>query len=213
MSASALRVSGAFSSSQQFVQLPSISDILQYVLSPLSPEGSTAPDDLRLSFDLFMVSAGSTNVPRVVLVDQNKTTSSVDLVERLDSIKATLNLSMTQLAELFQVTRKTVYDWYDGSAPRENAEIKIRIVSSVLLDSKIDTKRLKTVWKIPFSGKSFLDTLNSNNLTEEELRVALIEKLHDLDNRLPITQPVPRENADGRIDIGDFVRDAGGSLY
>lgn len=108
--------------------------------------------------------------------------------ERLDLIKDRLALSITQLAELFGVTRKTVYDWYDGTEPRRNAINRIESLIEVLNRySELDLARLKTVWSIPVSGKSFRAVLNDEHLDSGNIQNALAEKLDELSARMVVT--------------------------
>lgn len=106
---------------------------------------------------------------------------------RLTSVQDQLSLSITQVAELFGVTRKSVYDWYDDkSMPRaatvNRAEILLDIIKESPLD--IDLSRLKTVWNIPTSGRSFLAVLNDESLSVGELKSFALEKIVELSPRL-----------------------------
>lgn len=118
--------------------------------------------------------------------DWAKTTQSLGHIERLDLIKDRLSLTITQMAELLGVTRKTVYDWYDGSEPRptmlNRLEILIDAINSAPVD--VDLRRLKTLWNIPISGKSFRAAFNDDNIDINTLRTALIEKLNELSTRM-----------------------------
>lgn len=50
-------------------------------------------------------------------------------------IRDELSLSMSELAQLFGVTRKSVYDWFDGSNPRNHIAEKISAVKSFLVEN------------------------------------------------------------------------------
>ncbi len=106
--------------------------------------------------------------------------------EQLVEIKTNLTLSITQLAELFGVTRKTVYDWYEGTTPRYAITSRMNILVDVLksLPSEVDLPRLKTVWNIPVSGKSFCSIFNGEALDELSFRTTIEEKLHELSPRM-----------------------------
>lgn len=94
--------------------------------------------------------------------------------ERLDLIKDRLALSITQLAELFGVTRKTVYDWYEGTEPRRNTINRVEtLIEALNRYSELDLTRLKTMWSIPVSGKSFRAVLNDENLDAELFKIRL----------------------------------------
>ena len=106
--------------------------------------------------------------------------------EQLDEIKTGLTLSITQLAELFGVTRKTVYDWYEGTTPRHGITSRMNILVDVLksMPSEVDLPRLKTVWNIPVSGKSFRSIFNDEILDELSFRTTIDKKLYELSPRL-----------------------------
>lgn len=106
--------------------------------------------------------------------------------EQLDEIKANLSLSITQLAELFGVTRKTVYDWYEGATPRHGITSRMNILIDVLksMPSEVDLPRLKTVWNIPVSGKSFRSIFNDEISDELSFRTTIEQNLHELSPRM-----------------------------
>ncbi|MDD5135682.1 MAG: hypothetical protein PHP01_09790, partial [Phycisphaerae bacterium] len=113
----------------------------------------------------------------------------VAIAERLDLIKDCLALSITQLAELFGVTRKTVYDWYEGTEPRPKAVNRMEILIEVLnkASPEVDLARLKAVWNVPVSGTSFRAVLGDDNLNADTLQKALLEKLNELSTRMVAT--------------------------
>lgn len=115
--------------------------------------------------------------------------SVAPLAVRLDLIKSRLALSVTQLAELFGVTRKAIYDWYDGAEPRSAATIRMELLIDILntAPERIDLQRLKAVWNIPVSGKSFLAVFGDDKLDPTALRTLLKEKLDELYPRLVAT--------------------------
>lgn len=106
---------------------------------------------------------------------------AISHIERLNEIKDRLALSITQMAELFGVTRKSVYDWYDGAEPRfavlNCMETLIDVLNSML---EIDLQRLKIVWNIPVSGQSFRSVFNDDKLESNSLK----EKINKLSPRL-----------------------------
>ncbi|WP_157763359.1 hypothetical protein [Pseudomonas citronellolis] len=105
--------------------------------------------------------------------------------EKLTSIQSTLGLSITQLAEIFGVTRKTVYDWFDGTEPRTALSGKIDVLSEVIANnSGVDLKRLKSVWGIPVSGKSFRELLAEDGLDRESMVRQASAKLAELGPRI-----------------------------
>lgn len=112
--------------------------------------------------------------------------TTVSHADRLDEIKNRLGLSITQLAELFGVTRKSIYDWYDGSVKPNSSNInKIEAViesldSLAVRNGAVDLQRLKVVWHIPINGQSFCSILNDDKLEIEKL----VTKLHELSPRM-----------------------------
>lgn len=129
--------------------------------------------------------------------------------DQLNEIKDSLGLTVTQLAELFKVTRKTVYDWYDGADPRASARIEIlnHVLHSLVIPG--DMKRLKQVWNLPINGESFIDTVNSG-VDHEDLKAALESKLKDLAPRMvPPTRNPSGITSTSRVNnFGETIRDA-----
>ncbi|MBF6647172.1 hypothetical protein IT781_00970 [Methylobacter sp. BlB1] len=132
----------------------------------------------------------------------------VAIAERLDLIKDRLALSITQLAELFGVTRKTVYDWYEGTEPRRTAINRMEILINVLneVSPEVDLTRLKAVWNIPVSGKSFRMVFGNDNIDAEALQRALTEKLDELSSRIiASTGPMRKINPQfGEAHLAEF---------
>ena len=62
-------------------------------------------------------------------------TLPVALADRLDLIKERLAISITQMAELFGVTRKSIYDWYEGKGQRSAKSNRMEILIDVLDNS------------------------------------------------------------------------------
>lgn len=134
----------------------------------------------------------------------------VAVAERLDLIKDHLALSITQLAELFGVTRKTVYDWYEGTEPRPKAVNRMEILIEVLnkASPEVDLARLKAVWNVPVSGTSFRAVLGDDNLNADTLQKALLEKLNELSTRMVATTSPMRKTASqfGEAQLAEFER-------
>ncbi|WP_213780104.1 hypothetical protein [Caballeronia sp. dw_276] len=155
--------------------------------------------------------------PQTFSPPQSTETASAEwtVPEQLDAIKSRLDISVTQLAELFSVTRKTVYDWYEGQSPR-NAKKgdKIRVLAELLNNSgEADLKRLKAVWNIALPGGSFLSTLQSDTLVGSDLTDALAAKLNGLSVEMAaMANPVRRTGVFiGNSNLADIDRrsDAG----
>lgn len=107
--------------------------------------------------------------------------SVLSVPERLDTIKTKLGISVTQLADLFGVTRKTIYDWYEGKGPRAPMEARIdSLLESLTEFDDSDLKKLKSVWNIDLNGGSFRSALQSDTLSRSDLTAALVVKLNEL---------------------------------
>ncbi|MGO4309141.1 hypothetical protein AB4Z35_04570 [Pseudomonas sp. KB_15] len=138
-------------------------------------------------------------------------TETLSLVDQLNAIKDFLGLTVTQISELFKVTRKTVYDWYDGADPRPNFVARISALYHLVRSraDKLDLKNLKKVWNLPLNGQSFIDLINTP-ADQHQLEVALSEKLDELAPRM--ISPIPSPQKDGRAPsntvIGGIIRDA-----
>jgi len=106
--------------------------------------------------------------------------------DQLNDIKTDLTLSITQLAELFSVTRKTVYDWYEGTTPRNRVTSRMNMLIDVIksIPTDVDLARLKTVWNIPVSGKSFRSIFNDEISDELSFRTTIEQNLHELFPRM-----------------------------
>lgn len=117
-------------------------------------------------------------------------TNVVLFSDQLEVVQEKMKLSITQVAELFGVTRKTVYDWYERkTTPRSAASNRLQILSEIT-NSKlknVDIGRLKTVWNVPISGKSFLSVIQDDTLNPVDLREEASKKLAELGPRLAPT--------------------------
>tara|TARA_R110000868_G_scaffold4846_14_gene30188 strand:+ start:10243 stop:10758 length:516 start_codon:yes stop_codon:yes gene_type:complete len=130
--------------------------------------------------------------------------------DQLNGIKDLLGLNVTQLAELFKVTRKTVYDWYDGADPRVGMGSRIDTLNHLLHNSAFqgDMKRLKQVWNLPINGESFIDVVNSG-VGHDDLKAALERKLEELASRMvpPTRKPSGITSASRMSNFGETIRD------
>ena len=116
-------------------------------------------------------------------------TQPAALTDRLNEIKGRLDLTITQMAELFGVTRKSVYDWYEGVEPRQIKTSRMETLIDVLIKAskdsiELDLKRLKIVWNIPIDGLSFREVFNDDKLDSTSLKSALFATLHELSPRM-----------------------------
>ncbi|MDH4610308.1 hypothetical protein [Pseudomonas sp. BN102] len=105
--------------------------------------------------------------------------------ERLGNVQSCLDLSITQMSELFGVTRKAVYDWMDGAEPRSAALSRIVLLEDIIASTKgVDLKRLKTVWNLPVSGRSFKQVLADDALDKGDLLKEALAKISELAPRM-----------------------------
>lgn len=121
---------------------------------------------------------------------------AVTFIDRLNPIREQLALSITQLAELLGVTRKSIYDWYEGSEPRSNTVTRMEILGEALqsVSNDVDLTRLKVVWNIPIAGDSFREVYNNADLND--LLEELTSKLHELKpNMIKKTTPIKKQMA------------------
>jgi hypothetical protein len=117
-------------------------------------------------------------------------TTSVDFINKVNIIKTILNLTIHQLSELFNVSPKIIYDWYDGIIqPNILMEQRIEILIDVLnqLPSNTNPRRLKSIWKIPVSNKSFLKVFTTEHI--DVLYEKLTEKLTEMNFWLSVSVP------------------------
>lgn len=114
-----------------------------------------------------------------------------NIIEKLDTIMEHLELTIKQVAELFDTPLKTVFDWFDGVIPLSQHDIDRVNVLIKIIDVKspdIDLADLKTVWKIHISGKSFHGIFNGEVLDNNELYVDLLWQMRVLSTNLNINK-------------------------
>lgn len=154
---------------------------------------------------LLLSSTNNTESPALIEVER------LGFADQLNGIKDVLGLTVTQLAELFKVTRKTVYDWYDGADPRAGMGARIETLNHLLHNSVFqgDMKRLKQVWNLPINGESFIDIVNSS-VDHYDLKAALEGKLEELTPRMvpPNRKPSGITSASRMSNFGETIRDA-----
>ncbi|MGC5831706.1 hypothetical protein LDP08_14210 [Ralstonia pseudosolanacearum] len=137
------------------------------------------------------------------------TVPALSTCERLDTIKNRLGISITQLADLLGVTRKAIYDWYDGAEPRLAMIGRISsLVEAIAGFEDLDLKRLKAVWSIGTPGGSFRSTLQNDTLVGPELTAALVAKLNELSEEMAAPTTSPRRTAIhiGSANLADIDR-------
>lgn len=138
------------------------------------------------------------NTVRVEQSRQEISSAEITFIDCLNPIRERLSLSITQLAELFDVTRKSIYDWYEGIEPRSATVTRIEILRQALdaIPSEVDLKRLKAVWNIPVSGQSFRAVYHNDKLDSGSLLTELTKKLNELSPSLVKKTSSPRKATD-----------------
>lgn len=91
------------------------------------------------------------------------------------SIKATLGLSVTDLAAIARVSRQTIYDWIGGGQVSEANEARLRALHRVCLDwqSRVERPVGRLLQARTPDGQSLLDLLTADPLDREGLRLHL----------------------------------------
>lgn len=177
----------------------------------------TAPKQIEHSFKLLINGLVQQNITGKSAEDDYPTLLDPALVmrERLDQIKEQLALSVTQIAELFNVTRKSVYDWYEGAIPHTNKVSRMEVLIAVLSNSpaSIDLRRLKSVWNIDIGDRSFREVFNDEHLDNANLQNAIATKLNELSPRMVTANKLVAHRTKSNVNIGeahfsDFERQA-----
>lgn len=117
---------------------------------------------------------------------QETITADITFKGQLEDLQTNLGLSITQLAQFFGVTRKSIYDWLDGTAPRTANTRRLDIMSAIIAANgdRINLKRLKGVWLTSVNGQSFMDIISEDSLGDEEKIAKASLKLAELAPRL-----------------------------
>jgi DNA-binding XRE family transcriptional regulator len=112
----------------------------------------------------------------------------MSIAQQVTMVRDALGLKMSELAQMFGVTRPSAYAWLKGSEPKP--EIKIRIYKARRLVDDLHgagIKRIDLYARLPLaSGQSLLDSLLSG--TDLEGQVSAIKRT--------VLQPVPAVPAD-----------------
>lgn len=185
---------------------------VSFTLSSIKGTQPSVPNRFVLLVDDQPVTFTLTSDRHTSTLKDVATVQSVALAQRLDSIKDRLALSVTQMSELFGVTRKSIYDWYEGKGQRSATALRMEILIDALSSPppEVDLRRLKAVWNIAVSGESFRDVFGNDKLDTAALLAALIEKLHELSPRMVATTAPLRQTAPqiGEAHLAEFDRRA-----
>ena len=136
-------------------------------------------------------------------------TRNTEFIEKLDTIKNTLTLSIQQLTELFNVPPVRVYDWYDGITPPTTDIIQrtnALIIALKTVPPDANLRRLKSIWKIPILNKSFLSMFQLEPV--ENLQDKIITKFKEIHFLLscPSNKPKTRPKSFGNAHLAEFDR-------
>lgn len=134
--------------------------------------------------------------------------AAITFKAQIENVQDQLGLSITQIAQLFGVTRKTVYDWLDNTAPRANASKRMDFLADLIRQnqSRLNLKRLKGVWQMSVNGRSFIDVVLDEELDQDSRMVAAMAKLEELAPRLGQTAPKLGKTYLGNAHANDMDR-------
>lgn len=93
-----------------------------------------------------------------------------DVLDDVKWLKENFSLSMSEMAGLFNVTRKAVYDWFDGSRPRQQMSEKIACVREILEKGiqKEHRRFVRQFWNTRGeNGAALIDVLKAQEFTSE----------------------------------------------
>src|SRR5439155_1457842 len=119
---------------------------------------------------------------------QPPTITVPETAEKLAVVQARFGLNKTQLAQVCQVQRQTIYDWYAGRFDAEGKNAKrLDELYSLARDSAslVNAVSPKLTDKALASGKSLFALLSARTLKEVELKTALSELRALADRRRP----------------------------
>lgn len=192
---------------------PTLEGVFKSLL-PVAKRTSTSPVQIGATSTYMILHADG--APLIVLPRQQTAAEqhavAQSTLETIESLRSSLSLSVTQIAELFGVTRKSVYDWFEGAIPRAGVITKIQALHSIIaeISDEIDVSRLKFVWKVDVGTGSFIDILNNDKLEEPFLKVALVDKINELSSRM-VSKGTRKDYpamGSGEASLADFERHA-----
>ncbi|MDD0969344.1 MULTISPECIES: hypothetical protein [Pseudomonas] len=141
------------------------------------------------------------------LTNEKADIADVTFKTQLETFQAKLGLSITQISQFFGVTRKSVYDWLDGTAPRSANSNRLNVIAAIIEanEDKANLMRLKGVWLTPINGKSFMDVISDETLDDEGKIFAASSKLDELLPRLVVQEKMSRTHL-GNAHASDIDR-------
>jgi len=109
-------------------------------------------------------------------------------IEELRWLKDSLSLGMSGLAELLGVTRKTVYDWFDGVEPKRDGRLAKITALRKALEAGIDIDSLilvKHVWNFPLAnGGTLRSILETGEEDAAKLQVKISGAFRELEKEI-----------------------------
>ncbi len=149
------------------------------VLNPMFSNGSGTGDNLSpglkngyseiQSSNVFTMS--NSQVQRIQVLDVRTT------VAHLENIRQTLDLPMSDLANVFGVSRQMVYKWIDGAQPEEKPKAKIVDLSQIvdaLVEAKVQHVSNLIKMKL-FDGHSLLEIVREGKGWKEPVKQLIAE--------------------------------------
>lgn len=99
------------------------------------------------------------------------------LPERMLEIQYRLGLNKTQLADIFRVSRPTLYEWLEGGFPQPNNQARIESVEELLQALPAGTRlNARFVRNLKQDGKSLMELLGEEHFDETAIR-SVIEQV------------------------------------
>jgi transcriptional regulator with XRE-family HTH domain len=121
----------------------------------------------------------------IPFVEMSLIENEIDLnspVEYLAFIRETFEISLTDLAKMFGITRPTVYAWLNGQEPSAKDFARIQYFSGIAKEMKrFKIERVDVLIHRPiFSNKSFFDLItNSSSLEQWKTPLETLKKIAD----------------------------------
>ncbi len=124
-------------------------------------------------------------------------------IENLRRLKESLLLGISGLAELLGVTRKTVYDWFDGAEPKRDgrsakvAALRTGVEKAISADERATIKR---IWDLPLAdGGTLRSILGAGDEDAVQLEAKINSALPELKSATGAT-----EQSNSRSSRSDF---------
>jgi hypothetical protein len=188
------------------------------------PTGSVRPPDqytfLVLEQGLIVVrdqvsdkwSVESLNREETVWTANDHSDLNSSHITNLRWLKDSLSLGMTGLAELLGVTRKTVYDWFDGVEPRRDGRFaKVAALRVALEKIAIDERAMiKRIWDLPLTdGGTLRSILGAGEEDAVRLEAKIGRALQELKGEISTVEQLASKSTRSNFGIAhteDLVR-------